>query len=939
MRPLRYLLVAVLLLLPALLTAPPALAQGPVSEAKGANVLVDVLYDASQSPPVLEAKLQYDTSYYSPKWKWHVPEGATVLYVLDEAGRRLDHKTENGFDSVTAPYPGGTGIRSLRWYLAMPALQEVPGGGGFRTTEVSIAGSSTQTVRFTVKAPPGESWLDASPSKATLAAFTGPMRPRLLFGPAAATETRETPPGDASRDILERYRLTVPTGGTPTLQLTVWANSSVWNLAIPARLPPGWEISHAADAWGPLPPPIPGTDGRFTLRARDLPGRIAVASVWFTPGPGMDHPLLTMDVPADDEDTRHYVELAVDPSERDRLALSRANVPWNQAFAQPKGFHATLDRELPGWTAAASGFFRIYGNDPTEVAFTVKAAERAAKPIREAFTRAGFPLRDQVPVVVLPDNHPAWVSPWEAGHFTAEGWGIELKRSAVRNDTLEDTPWPLAALLLHETFHVGQRDYAPNGRLTWWIEGTAEEARRAFPASVICAGSVKYKGDDCVPQRLPTPAEMTRYENGEFDIAWDEHGHVPDPAFAYAVSNFLVKSYRERAGEAAYRAVWADLAAAKKCCTVAELTTILQKHAPSLSRADIERPFLALRASDPDAYRAAVDAMLAFKPWPGTAPEPPQPLVVRVTAEPAAPVVRDAVQLKATARGGSGGVVSWAWSFGDGSTTTGSPLVSKRYGAPGEYLVRVVATDAQGERAEGETTVTVLPPALIVNFTVSPASPTTERELVFDPVVDGTTGAPRRIEWDFGDGRGGAYPAGDVAHRYDAPGTYRVNLTYVDADGRTAKASQVVVLVPRPFETELVVTPLPPRAGVPVAFTRALDDPDHPVVRFTLDFGDGEDVDCTPATCLEPVKHTYAQPGPYTATLTVYNAHGNSAKATREIEVLPASAVAPSGTTPEVTTPAEAQSAAPEPNAVPVPWPLALLALVGAALALGRTRK
>lgn len=83
-------------------------------------------------------------------------------------------------------------------------------------------------------------------------------------------------------------------------------------------------------------------------------------------------------------------------------------------------------------------------------------------------------------------------------------------------------------------------------------------------------------------------------------------------------------------------------------------------------------------------------------------------LLVRVRATPAQVVPGQPVRFAAEVSGGVG-AVSHAWDFGDETTARG-PDATRAFAATGNYVIRLVATDATGASARGMAIVRCLPP-------------------------------------------------------------------------------------------------------------------------------------------------------------------------------------------------------------------------------------
>jgi PKD repeat protein len=152
-----------------------------------------------------------------------------------------------------------------------------------------------------------------------------------------------------------------------------------------------------------------------------------------------------------------------------------------------------------------------------------------------------------------------------------------------------------------------------------------------------------------------------------------------------------------------------------------------------------------------------------------------------------------------------------------------------------------------------------------------------------DPVgpFSGTEGAPVAFSavthsqcpitsyvWQFSDGTTSFGPSPQRAFGQD--GIYSGQLTVTDQTGLSATQS---------FSVNIANAPPVPSAGPdtsgawgrPIAFNGQAVDPgwlDQPTLTYSWDWGDG-----TPGTGGASAHHTYALPGPYTATLTVCDDH------------------------------------------------------------------
>ena len=254
---------------------------------------------------------------------------------------------------------------------------------------------------------------------------------------------------------------------------------------------------------------------------------------------------------------------------------------------------------------------------------------------------------------------------------------------------------------------------------------------------------------------------------------------------------------------------------------------------------------------------------------------------------PVNPAVNGWVQFDGSASADSdGSIVSYSWSFGDGTTDSGS-AVWKRFVLPGTYTVTLTVTDNDGASDSVAQTITVggvsnLPPNAAFSYT--PPSPGVGEWIRFDgrssSDVDGTIAS---YAWSFGDGTPSA--AGSVVyHQFPVGGTYIVSLTVTDNDGAADTTTQTLVIgqAQQAPVAAFSYTPPSPIVGQAVVFNaQASYDPDGSIVSYLWDL-DGDGVDDLNGPVVQIV---YQSIGAALVRLTVIDNDGLSTTTTQPVVV------------------------------------------------------
>ena len=139
---------------------------------------------------------------------------------------------------------------------------------------------------------------------------------------------------------------------------------------------------------------------------------------------------------------------------------------------------------------------------------------------------------------------------------------------------------------------------------------------------------------------------------------------------------------------------------------------------------------------------------------------------------------------------GDASIAGYAWTFGDGTTST-EPAPVHAYNAAGTYDVTLTVTDgAGGSSAPATSSVTVTHAAPIAAFTQQTSALSVSVDASGATATDGAT---LSYSWNWGDGSP-ATTGATSSHSFSADGTYSVTLTVTDSLGGSATSVQDAVV-------------------------------------------------------------------------------------------------------------------------------------------------
>ncbi len=252
-----------------------------------------------------------------------------------------------------------------------------------------------------------------------------------------------------------------------------------------------------------------------------------------------------------------------------------------------------------------------------------------------------------------------------------------------------------------------------------------------------------------------------------------------------------------------------------------------------------------------------------------------------------------AFQGSATSQGCSN-PVSYAWTFGDGSSSS-QQNPTHAYAAANTYTWRLTVTSGSSTNStSGTVTVTAAPSCTVTAKATVPTSAAAGSSVQFQgsATTQGCTGTPA-YAWAFGDGSSSSQQ--NPAHAYAAANTYTWTLTVTSGSSTNSTSGTVTVTAaPSCTVTAKATVPTSATAGSSVQFQgSATSQGCSGTPAYSWTFGDGSN------SSQQNPTHTYAAANTYTWRLTAsVGGSSNSVTGTIAVASTPACSLFISGTAP-----------------------------------------
>lgn len=249
------------------------------------------------------------------------------------------------------------------------------------------------------------------------------------------------------------------------------------------------------------------------------------------------------------------------------------------------------------------------------------------------------------------------------------------------------------------------------------------------------------------------------------------------------------------------------------------------------------------------------------------------PLVgLSIVVAPTMPLPGVAAAFAASVRGGVT-PFTYAWNFGDGSTST-SAAPQHAYTSAGYYAVHLWLNDSAGHAEAASQLVHAYVPLAAPGLAASPNPAVLGQPVNFTSAEGGGT-PPYTYAWDFGDGGTGGNLS-NITHVYTTNGPFQTKLTVLDSVGAVVHAFLNITIQLQALTQSTTTTGSPP---LQVSFTGGAQG-GQPPYSYSWNFGDG-----TPVSTVQNPTHIFALSGTYTVVLTVADAKGNHSSSSILVQI------------------------------------------------------
>ena len=230
---------------------------------------------------------------------------------------------------------------------------------------------------------------------------------------------------------------------------------------------------------------------------------------------------------------------------------------------------------------------------------------------------------------------------------------------------------------------------------------------------------------------------------------------------------------------------------------------------------------------------------------PGPTPGPANALIVDIFPEPrggdASTPIHFNIRVFA-ADGSAIGPLTYAWDFGDGTTST-EATPTHLFRPADHWTVTLKVTEAGGRVAQASVDIVVgatPSPNVAVTMTATPSTIEAGQSVTFNARTqpNSTSGPVTSYAWTFGDGGTATTTVPTTSHTYTGPGTMTARVTATTTNGTSGSAQATVTVTARTLTVNLSASTTTPASGSSVTFTATLSslDPPAPGTTFRWDY-------------------------------------------------------------------------------------------------------